>query len=346
MSVNQDEEYLIIKPENLGGLELLPFNLYLYNPLDERYSVLLRANSPMGQEHRELITMLISKGASIAIKESSQRTFIKHTQTTSDEIPGMATASNSEGNESEEQDKDSFDLKQHLIPAIANNSFAMIIKQTRLELLQLPRHQSHTVSLASWLGENYLRGEESHTIKTAALAYQIAKLLPGMQDRDLLATLSIAAFIARLGELHIPREIVITPPSKDDTQSFRAYSNHIRQSELLLRQCGAQIDQQTIRIAAQHTEHLDGSGYPARLRGAAIAPLSLVLGATSELITLVEQAHNASTEDNSQVEQLLKNMQDTIFLTGLEKKFGDTISRKISYLLSDTVKGGMEAIAA
>lgn len=112
-----------------------------------------------------------------------------------------------------------------------------------------------------------------HSLRVALLAHYLAlrlELPPQETDR-----LLIAALCHDLGELHTDPAI-LDPAHRITNEERHFIYVHPLTGYLILKQLHG-IDAETARAVLHHQERLDGSGYPAGLRGEAISPLARVL---------------------------------------------------------------------
>ena len=132
-----------------------------------------------------------------------------------------------------------------------------------------------SAGLSAWL--DTVRGHHEGTfqhcllVTGAAVAYARAT---GMPERDQL-TLIVAALLHDIGKAEMPLEILDKPGRLTD-EEFAIIQTHPRIAERYLTTQNA-IPAEIITAVAHHHEYLDGSGYPDRLRGDQITPLTRVL---------------------------------------------------------------------
>jgi HD-GYP domain-containing protein (c-di-GMP phosphodiesterase class II) len=122
-----------------------------------------------------------------------------------------------------------------------------------------------------------------HSTTVAVLSYAIADVL-GLSDVERMDILR-AGYLADIGMEIVPHHLLNRRGSLGDSE-YEAIKKHPQAGERLLRTMGYQSETVLPIIRSSH-EHLDGSGYPERLRGDAIPP-----GAR---IVIVADAYDALT---------------------------------------------------
>lgn len=105
-----------------------------------------------------------------------------------------------------------------------------------------------------------------HQRKVGTLAVEIARELGWPQDR--IEGVRIGALLHDIGKIAVPTEL-LTKPGKLKTEEFALIKTHAARGGELLR--GIRFDWPIHEMVTQHHERLDGSGYPAGLKGDQIA---------------------------------------------------------------------------
>jgi PAS domain S-box-containing protein/putative nucleotidyltransferase with HDIG domain len=114
----------------------------------------------------------------------------------------------------------------------------------------------------------------SHQRRVASLACAIAAEMGGIGD-DQMKGIRTAAILHDIGKLHVPYDLLNKPGSLDDIE-FALVKKHPQTGFDILK--GIEFPRPVARIVQQHHEHLDGSGYPAGLKGNAILPEARIIG--------------------------------------------------------------------
>lgn len=121
-----------------------------------------------------------------------------------------------------------------------------------------------------------------HSVRTAAVANAIARAmeLPEEERR----ALDMAANLANVGKIFLPREILIkTDPLTDDEQA--QLRRHVQYSLDIL--SNLDFDGPVLEIIGQKQEHLDGSGYPNGLQEEQIRLSARILAVANAFVALV-----------------------------------------------------------
>lgn len=113
----------------------------------------------------------------------------------------------------------------------------------------------------------------SHHDATAQLCFHLARKL-GFSRRDRM-TLYVAAYIHDVGKLAVPPSILWAPRKLTDHE-YELVKGHVAASVRILQPL-ARFWPDLVDIVAQHHERLDGSGYPAGLKGDEICKATRVL---------------------------------------------------------------------
>jgi putative nucleotidyltransferase with HDIG domain len=103
-----------------------------------------------------------------------------------------------------------------------------------------------------------------HSLAVSALCISFAEHL-GHNAHEI-KTIGVGGLLHDFGKVKIPFEI-LTKPGPLNEQEFEIMKKHVDEGERILREQTTHIDENAIRVASQHHERLDGSGYPAGLRG-------------------------------------------------------------------------------
>lgn len=110
----------------------------------------------------------------------------------------------------------------------------------------------------------------NHHRRVGILAFQIAQQIGMPQDEALQAAL--AGFIHDTGKISLPKELLAANRIYTPTER-RTVRIHVDETRRLLAPI---IDPEILTIAAQHHEHLDGSGYPLGISGEFTMPGQVV----------------------------------------------------------------------
>lgn len=121
-----------------------------------------------------------------------------------------------------------------------------------------------------------------HSVRTAAVANAIARAMDLPEDEC--RALDMAANLANVGKIFLPREILIkTDPLTDDEQA--QLKRHVQYSLDIL--SNLDFDGPVLEIIGQKQEHLDGSGYPNGLQDGQIRLSARILAVANAFVALV-----------------------------------------------------------
>jgi len=114
----------------------------------------------------------------------------------------------------------------------------------------------------------------SHQRRVASLACAIAKEMGGIGD-DQMKSIKTAAVLHDIGKLYVPFELLNMPSHLKDME-FSLIKSHPQAGCDILK--NIEFPWPVARIVQQHHERLDGSGYPAGLRGDGILLEARIIG--------------------------------------------------------------------
>lgn len=125
-----------------------------------------------------------------------------------------------------------------------------------------------------WLDTLRARGghEYAHALGCSALAVAFGRHV-GLPEH-LLVDLASGALLLDIGKLRVDPDLLTTPETYSDAQA-RAMQAHVGHALALLDESGAVPDHVRDMVRTHH-EHVDGTGYPARLSGDAIPLLGRI----------------------------------------------------------------------
>ncbi len=121
-----------------------------------------------------------------------------------------------------------------------------------------------------------------HSERTAQVAVAIGRELN--LDDDALDQLELAASLANVGKLLIPKEILTktAPLSEQEVNTLR---QHVQSARDILG--GLDFEGPVMEIIFQKHEHIDGSGYPRGLRGDQMLPEGRILAVANTFVAMV-----------------------------------------------------------
>ncbi len=106
-----------------------------------------------------------------------------------------------------------------------------------------------------------------HSVSVCALMTAFARTLA--VPAEIIREIAIGALLHDVGKARVPDEILNKPGKLTDAE-FERMKSHVVQSKIIL-QATPGISPIALKVAAQHHERFDGSGYPNRLSGEGIS---------------------------------------------------------------------------
>ncbi len=141
-----------------------------------------------------------------------------------------------------------------------------------------------------------------HSERTREVAIAIAKELK--LDKARYDTLELAALLANIGKLFVPREILTKMEPLTATEN-NILKKHVDYSVEILQQLA--FEGPVVEIIAQKNEHLDGSGYPAGLSGEQIMLEGRILAVANAFVAMASsRAYREGRAINDVIDILLK----------------------------------------
>ncbi len=153
-------------------------------------------------------------------------------------------------------------------------------------LLKESTHEAQrlTLSLLGGAIEKKEVGPTAHLDRVGQIAALLAQAI-GMEDRDI-ELLRIAAAMHDVGKAYIPDHI-LTKPGPLTASEWEIMKTHAARGHDLLSHSSHPLHRLGARIALEHHEHWDGSGYPAGLRAEAISVEARIVGIADVLDSLL-----------------------------------------------------------
>ncbi len=129
-----------------------------------------------------------------------------------------------------------------------------------------------------------------HSVSVSALAVAFGRTLN--MPRDIIKELALGGLLHDVGKAQVPARI-LNKPGKLTDDEFAVMKQHATYSANLLKHTKG-VSEIALMAAAQHHERYDGSGYPHRLKGAAISIYGQMLAITDvyDAITSLRVYHN------------------------------------------------------
>lgn len=141
---------------------------------------------------------------------------------------------------------------------------------------------------------------EKHSERTREVSLEIARQL-GIR-RQQCEALEMAALLANIGKLFIPKEILLKMEPLTDEEN-NILKGHIHHAVEILRELD--FEGPVIQIISQKNEYLDGSGYPEGLKGDEILMESRILAVANAFVAMVSSRAYRPGRDVEEVLNLL-----------------------------------------
>ena len=145
----------------------------------------------------------------------------------------------------------------------------------------------------------------NHSSKTAQVALAIGREMDLVkQDME---TLEMAANLANVGKLFVPKEILIKPePLTEEEQQI--LHEHVNHSVAIL--SGLDFPGPVLETIAQKQEYIDGSGYPKGLHGDQMLLTAKILSVANAFVAMVNsRAYRTGMTMNAALDQMLSETQ-------------------------------------
>ncbi len=346
VSQNKDD-YFLIEKKHLRAQKFFPFQLFMFNPVLENFSLILGANRPLSKDLEMFLNSLIIRGGSLAILMKQKKTFLNSMEHLESEIPSLkepTTALSSLGQKNEldvEQGKHQdilqkwiiengeFNFRDIFTKSVNNNSFLTIIQYTRLEVNSFSRFTSPQVSLAIQLCDEFLTLDNEVT-RVVAISYQFAKTFE-IHDEEFLCDIVLGAFFTFISSCHFPLEMFQKNREQFTTKEENLYKKHPLIAHHLLKKSGIQITERIKFIVLEHHERINGSGFPMEKAGDAIEFASQIVGVISHLF---EYCSGKITGQRESIKSTIFHLKNRSIKSGLEYHFSDTIINNLANLIN------------
>ncbi len=197
-----------------------------------------------------------------------------------------------------------------LIPVRLHDDNGQSILVTLHDITQLQAERQNKQRLTEQIIKALMRAIDlhdpysaGHSAKTAEVAGAVGRAMN--LDEETLATITTAANLCNLGKLSIPDDLLTK------TESLTAEEQEIIRGEgLSAREIlkGIDFSGPVLETIAQKHEFLDGSGYPAGLKGEEIILPARVLAAANSFVAMVSpRAYRKKLTIQETMEELLRN---------------------------------------
>lgn len=332
-------DFFIIDKTHLKGKKTFPFQLYIFNPVHKKHSLVLNGNRPLTRELEEFIDYLIDRGGKLAILKKQRKTFLVAQETQPSEVPSLQERElhplekerimNIKLKEMFLEKNPGFSLQSAFEKACETNDFNTIITHAKVDIITFSVTHSPTVSLALVFAKTYMEGD-THINRIVAVSYLIAKTL-NINDEAALADIVCGAFLAHLGLTQIPLTLSRTPYLSLNEKEKALFQKHTLLGLHLIKKSHVELSERCKKIILDHHERVNGGGYPTLKSGDSIEMLSQVVGAVSHLFEYSSGKINGA---NTPLKSIIFSMRNKSYVPGLEFDFGDRIYEAIITLIN------------
>jgi response regulator RpfG family c-di-GMP phosphodiesterase len=332
-------EYFIIEKENLKGKKIFPFQIFIFNPIHKKFSMVLNGNRPITPELASFIDYLISKGGKLAILRKQKKTFLNAQEIKESEIPTLATRELHTLEKEHimqvklfqmyEEKNGKFIFQSEFEKAVVSDNFEKIIEVTKLETMAFRHTESPTNSLAIQLAKSCMNSD-NFLNRVVAISFHLAKTI-NIKDQTSLADLICAGYFMQIGLTQMPVKLSRTATLKMSTEELKLYKKHPILSHHLLKKETFQLSERSKKIVLDHHERVNGSGFPSGQIGENLDILTLILASTSQLF---EFSSGKITGNKQSLKSTIYSIKNKTFTPGLDFDFGDKIYESIITLIN------------
>lgn len=332
-----NKEYFYIEMNHLKEGVIFPFQIFVFNQINNQHTLYLHANSPLEEKKKQLLQYIIDKGGVIAISRNQVKTFLNNQGLKEKDIPSLMQEAEHSLQKNQKMYKHLYEQRKNegqflfdkeFKNALADDNFQNIIDEARAEILTFEVTVNHTVSLAIYLTE-ILLNEDNYINRIVAISYFIAKQID-IKDQESLSDLVVAAFLSHIGLTQVERSVFNSSLNEQPKHTIHQYMKHPALSQHLLRKCGVKISDRCIKTIIEHHERTDGSGYPSNKMAPHIDILALIIGLISHVFEHTTGHINGSKRDFTAI---VRNIKKKNVSAGLELEFSDKIVEVLYYLI-------------
>ena len=140
----------------------------------------------------------------------------------------------------------------------------------------------------------------NHSVRTREVAFEIGTAM-GLSDEQL-ETLEMAALLANIGKLFVPKEILTKMQALSEDESLQLRKNIDYAVEILSE---LSFNGPVIEVIAQKNERLDGSGYPAGLKSDEILLEARILAVANAFVAMTSSRAYREGRTINEVENIL-----------------------------------------
>lgn len=323
-------DFFIIDKAHFKEKKIFPFQVYIYNTVHKKFSLILNGNRPLTKEVEEFIEFSLERGGQIAILRKQRKTFLVSQELNESDIPSLKERvlhdlekeqiMYAKLKEMHIEKKGAFIFQKEFEKAIMYDDFSFIIEYARVEILAFSVTKSPTVSFAIHLAKEHLTSD-NYTNRTVAFAYYTAKTM-NLDDQATLSDIVVATFLLHIGYTQLPLRASRTALFSLGEKDSKLFKKHTILANHLVKRGGLDISEQCKKIILDHHERPSGRGYPGEKLSESIDTVSLLVGAVTHIF---EFSAGRIANNKQSLKSVIINMQNKNFIPGLEFDFGDKI---------------------
>lgn len=336
--MKSENDFFFIEKKHLQGKTSFPFQLYIYNPMNSNFSLFLKGNNPLTNNHIEFLEYILERGGKLAILRNQKRTFIISQSIPEDEIESLKTKElhplekertiNIKLKEIHEARHGIFSLKNEFKKIIEKDDFNSIIESCRIEILTFPANISPTVSFATHLAKNNLH-KDNFVNRVVSLSYYLAKNL-NISDELSLSDIVVGAFLSHIGFTQIPLSLARKKVFKMSDKEKLLYKKHTILGFHLVKKSQIKLSDRCRKIILDHHERYTGSGYPSSKISDQMDFLSQIVGIVSHII---EYSQGHITGEPKPLKSIIHALNVKNYQPGLEFDFEESLFQSIITLI-------------
>lgn len=332
-------DFFEIEKVHLKGHKTFPFQLYIYNPLHKKFSLVLNSNRPLTKELDQFINFLLDRGGKLAVLKKQKKTFLNAQETLESDIPSLKSRELHELEkeyimyvklrEIYEEKNGQFAFQSEFEKAISNDNFDSIIERARVEILTFKVTESPTVSLAIHLAKKFLV-KDNFLNRIVATSYHLAKTL-NIVDQNTLGDIVTGAYLLHLGHTQLSLSSVRKPFLTLSDSEKKLYRKHTILAHHLIKRGNLNLSENCKKIILDHHERINGNGYPNEKYGESIDMATLLVGAVTHLF---EFSSGKISGNKQPIRSVIFSIKNKAFIPGLELDFSDKIIEGIINLIN------------
>lgn len=180
-----------------------------------------------------------------------------------------------------------------------------IIHEVVNSVLDNPVAALHTAHI-----HRHSRDLMSHSVQVALLSTLTAAAM-GISDRPSLYEIAAGSLLHDIGKVMIPSDLLVRSHSLTSEEEL-LYREHTRWGYTILSRA-SDLPISIARVALEHHEHVDGSGYPENLYHEAMLPAARIIAVTNAYERLFSEVSFRNGNDHYRAFEAIQNGAGTLF---------------------------------